>query len=173
MRNFKPIFWKELHARPHLHFCPFLSQITHVFCPPFGRVFADFHQRFSILYPLAILYPMFHLILKVHRFLTTRGGEELGSFFYPRWIEGSNTQGKSLSKNLYQAYDVQVLLRIVDLLACWKWHVCVNFPPKKKRHVCTHASHTSANLGHPSRGSRVSTKKTHRCKGCHWLTSRR
>ncbi len=47
-------------------------------------------------------------------------------------IEGSNTQGKSLRKNLYQAYDVQVFLRIVDLLACWKWHVCVSFLPKKK-----------------------------------------
>ncbi len=46
-------------------------------------------------------------------------------------IEGSNTQGKSLRKNLYQAYDVRVFLRIVDLLACQKWHACISFPPKK------------------------------------------
>ncbi len=47
-------------------------------------------------------------------------------------IEGSNTQGKSLRKNLYQAYDVQAFLRVVDLLACQKWHACISFPLKKK-----------------------------------------
>ncbi len=44
------------HVCPYLHFCLFLSQITHVFCPLFWRVFADFHQRFAILHPLAVLY---------------------------------------------------------------------------------------------------------------------
>jgi hypothetical protein len=33
-------------------------------------------------------------------------------------IKGSNRQGKSLRKILYQAYDMQVFLRIVNLLAC-------------------------------------------------------
>ncbi len=67
------------------------------------------------------------------------GGGESGEFFVSSGkIEGSDPQGESQVRIFYQAYDVQVFLRIVNLRPCWKWLVCVNFPPNEKIHI--HAS---------------------------------
>ncbi len=69
---------------------------------------------------------------KVSRIILVCGGG-VGMFFTSlEKIEGSNPQGKSLHKILYQAYDVQVFLRIVNLLAFQKWHTCVSLLPKEK-----------------------------------------
>ncbi len=60
-------------------------------------------------------------------------------------IEGSNTQGKSTCKILYQAYDVRIFLRIVDLLRLARMPKMTwvrKFPAKKRNlHLRTQRTH--------------------------------
>ena len=57
----------------------------------------------------------------------------LTQLFFPRGkIEVSDSQGESLRKILYQAYDMSILLKFVDMLTNFKFvdlSICRFFPP--------------------------------------------
>jgi hypothetical protein len=47
-------------------------------------------------------------------------------------IEGSDSQGESLRKKLYQAYHMLQKVKSVDMSTCRHFQICRVFPPEKK-----------------------------------------
>jgi hypothetical protein len=82
------------------------------------HVFGDHRVRFR-LFSLPHCFHLFDSAVKIRRRVPFDVAKEDAAFILKDY-RGFNTQGKRLHKNLYQAYEVQVFLRIVD---SWYSHV--------------------------------------------------